>query len=183
MISKWLRQKPNQLFILFIGLSILIFNNLILRRHEQIRYHNERITNLTLKAEQLGRYKLHTPHHQAQQPVIEQQTRQLAQSISVWTTTKSLQTRLGQLQRSHHLEVIRQTIQESPLDETFGQIEVQQTLSGSYAGHVDYLKALVIPDSLLIIENVRFENTEPLTADPILTADLTLKTFYRIAKP
>jgi Tfp pilus assembly protein PilO len=179
----WLRQKSNQVFILIVALCILIFSNIILPGHEQIHYHTGQTANLKLQVQQLSRYELHIKHHQAQQAAVHQNTQRLTQAVSVWTSTKSLQTRLGQLQRAHKLKVVRQRIHESPLDDTFGQIEVQQSLTGSYTDHIGYLKALMAPGNLLILESGRFENTAPLVADPTLTADLTLKTFYRISKP
>jgi len=177
-MRNWIRQKRNQVFILMLAGAILLLNNFGLPRHEQLAHHKDKIAILASRHRQLSQYALHTEYHETRHSEIQAQRTSLQQSLTARTTAKTLQQWLGQLQRQYRLKVIRQKVEEQPLDEQFGQIEVQQTLSGTYVNLHHYLEAVMKPESLLILEDGSFENQAPLDANPTLLVQLTFKSFY-----
>lgn len=177
-MRNWIHQRKNQVFILMIGISIVLLSNVIHPKREKRTYHQQKTTALKQRYHQLHRFALHTSYHLEQQPQREKETASLEKRISDWSSTKTLQKRLGAWQRQHGLKVVRQKFQETPVDDRFGQIRIEQSLLGNYSGLTQYLQKILAPESLLLMDRCIFENTSPLDVDPVLTLHLNLSTFY-----
>ena len=174
-MNKWFKNRRNQISILLLGVIVLLIFNFILPAYEKAPYYQRKINQQEKQIKILKTYQLHMHFHEQKYKEFKQMLPSLHEKIFHVRDTKALQQQLGLLQRTHHLRIVAQRIENLEMEYFFDEIIVRQQLKGKYQDHIRYLKALTAPKANLVTTDCRFNNLNPTETNPELMMTLEFK--------
>ena len=154
-----------------------VFVGYILPALDEQSYFQDKLSQMEKHYKSLKKLSYYVPFHTQSVQKIQIKISNLKKHWPSNDDYQFLQKQLGNLQQKYKLTVISQKISLAPETKPFSHQIVHQVIAGTFSNFNLYFKEILKPNNLVVLNQLRITNQEPVAKNPIIQAEIELRYF------